>query len=457
MISSIRWRIGLFVFLLVATFQVGVSLYALHRVRDAQWQTVDDDLFEELFELQGMLESGMVEDYVRAETASNTKWDEDFFEVLGPAGERIVASTNVPPGGLELPPDAEPLEPRRNTHREQRARVGEIVHPASRKGHVRVRVAQMTANGYRLTTAESMKAYQKSYWALRQQLGWSLLVVSIFSALGAWWAARRSLAPIQAVADEARRLGASPAGSLPRTGTGDELDRLTLVLNEMLERIRLEVQRVRRLTADAAHALRTPMTTIRGTLELQLRTLPRQQADELVPALEVLDETMDLVNGLLLLERLESQGSSSMPATVVELDALVRQVCEAVAIVAHDRDIDLKCAAEPARVRGDAAQLRNAILNVLDNALRHTPGGGRVEARVERMGDRAQVCVEDTGPGLRPDQIERVFERFYSEREDGVRGGLGLPIARAIAQAHGGSLTASSPRGARFVLDLPSV
>jgi two-component system sensor histidine kinase TctE len=124
-------------------------------------------------------------------------------------------------------------------------------------------------------------------------------------------------------------------------------------------------------------------------------------------------------------------------------------------IVAHDRHLDLKSQIEPLTVYGDATQLRNAILNLIDNALRHAPEGGRVDVSVQRVGELALVAVQDSGPGLRPEQIEHAFERFHSEREDGVVGGLGLPIARAVAQAHGGSLEVSPETPSRFELRLP--
>jgi signal transduction histidine kinase len=456
-IPSIRWRIGLSVFLVVACFQVIVSIYALSRVRASQLQSIDDDLGEELAELAPLVERRAdleaLRAYVHTETENNTKWDEDFFEIRDAAGRRLVASPGVPPQGLRLTGDAKPLRTRGETIQLAGAQVDELRHPHSRSGHTRIRVARVEIRGHELLVAESLKATQKALWSLREQLAWGLLVVSLIGAVVAWWVARRSLAPVQLMADHARRLGASPEGTLPRTGSGDELDRLAGVLNEMLERIRAEVQRVRRVTADAAHTLRTPLTTIRGTIELQLRS-GKPQAEDLVPALEVLDESVGLLNRMLQLERLES--GEAIPARVeLRLDQLAREVCEAVAIAAEERGVELAFSGAPVAVHGDGYQLRNAILNLLDNALRHTPRGGRIDVSVQVTEAGARLRIEDSGPGVPPDKLERVFERFYSEREDGAVGGLGLPIARAIARTHGGSLTASSPKGARFDLELP--
>jgi signal transduction histidine kinase len=177
---------------------------------------------------------------------------------------------------------------------------------------------------------------------------------------------------------------------------------------------------------------------------------------DLLPALEVLDETTGLVNRLLLLERLASSGPDPARMRELRLDALAREVVDGLALVAHDRKIELECRTQAAPVLGNADQLREALFNLLDNALRHTPEGGRVEVAVRISPREAVLVVEDSGPGLRPDQLERVFERFYSEQPGGRGSGLGLAIARAIAEAHGGTLTASSPRGARFELRLPS-
>jgi len=454
---NIRWRIGLSVFLLVAALQIALSTYVLARVQESQLAGIDDDLFEELVEMAALASIPELAAYADAETRQNTKWDEDFFEVVDAAtGARLVASANVPAEGFGEPVDSAVLEPRWGRPLPLRdVRVWELTHPGSRKRHTRLRLASVVVNGRRIVTAESMKVVQKSYWALREQLSWGLVVVALLGSAGAWWVARRSLAPIHAITERARRLGAAAVGSLPRTGNQDELDRLAEVLNEMLERIRAEVQRVQRVGADAAHALRTPLAAIRGTLEVHMQLSGPEQVLSLAPALEVVDETIALVNQLLLLARLESNPHPLAELQLLRLDVMARDVVEALAVVAEDREIALAAQVDPAEVRGDAHQLRNALVNLIDNALRHTPAGGRIQVSVRSAGPCAELAIEDTGRGLRPDQLERVFERFYSDQDGQVGSGLGLAIARAVAEAHGGTLTASSPAGARFELRLP--
>lgn len=456
MIHSIRWRIGLSVFLVIAALHVCFSVLLLTHMHRSQRDEIDDHLLEQVAQVLAVLGSSELEERVRAEEAQNNKWNESFFEVRDAEGHVIVASANVPKAGLGIPDQTKALSWRHRREPMPAVQVWERVHPTSRKGHIRIRVADAAKGDYRIRVAQTLKRKQKTYWKLREQLVWSLAVVALLGSAGAWWVARRSLAPIQAITDEAQHLGGSSEGELPRTGSGDELDRLAQVLNQMLGRIRTEMHRVRRMSADAAHALRTPLAGIRGTLELHLRKLRPNDAEELLPALEGIDETVQFVNRLLLLDRLE--GTSAFDRSRwrdLQLDVLVHDLVETMAIVAQDRQLDLKSQTEPLTVYGDATQLRNAILNLIDNALRHTPEGGRIEVTVQRADDLAVVAVHDSGPGLRPDQVERAFERFYSDREDGVVGGLGLTIARAIAQAHGGSLGVHPEHPSRFELRLP--
>jgi signal transduction histidine kinase len=300
-----------------------------------------------------------------------------------------------------------------------------------------------------------MKPFEKTWYRLRVWLGWGLVAVTGLGAAGAWWVAGRALDPVRRITARANELGASLDGDLPRTGSGDELDRLAEVLNRLLARIRAEVQRMHRMTADAAHALRTPLTAIRGSLEVMQRSAEPAVAVALGPTLEAIDELGQLTNRLLLLERLESRAAPLERMEHVSLDRLVSNLVDTLRVAAVDRGIALTCAAEPASVHGDIHQLRNALANLIDNALRHTPAGGRVDVRVGSADGRARVSVCDTGPGMHEDELERVFERFYSAPGAGTGTGLGLPIARAIARAHGGELTAASPGGARFDLELP--
>ncbi|HXX46993.1 MAG TPA: ATP-binding protein, partial [Myxococcota bacterium] len=296
---------------------------------------------------------------------------------------------------------------------------------------------------------------RRRYASLRKNLATSLVLIALLGGGAAYLVAARALVPVARIAAQARALGALPDGTLPRTGSGDEIDRLAAVLNDLLTRVRGEVLRVRRLTADAAHALRTPLTAMRGHLEL-IASTERGASEPLGTAIEQVDELTRFVNRLLLLEKLESGQAESLAREKFDLLAKTRPLVEHLQVVAEERGVSLECRGETVEVEADPSQIHQAILNLLDNALRHTPRGGKVAVDVREQDGAAELAVSDSGRGLAADQLERVFERFYSTRAgDGAGTGLGLPIARAIARSFGGDVSATSPGGARFVLRLP--
>jgi signal transduction histidine kinase len=444
-IRSVRVRIALAVFATIVGL-LGVQLFVvLERVERTFQEETDRRLIEELDELGLALRSGQLATWIDAEARRRTKWDELFFEVRD-ANERLVAaSSNVPPEGM---PATRPAT------EEDGVRFREEIHPASRKRHRLVRLAEVERDGFRLQAGASLKYLQKRYWALRWTLFYSLLVIAGLGTGVAYGAATWVLRPLGWMAKRARDLGALREGDLPRTHSGDEIDQLAAVLNEFLRRLRDELTRVRRLTADAGHALRTPLTALRGHLELEAARAGGD-ADGMGGVLEDVDRLIRLVNDTLALEKLESGNLAGEPAQPLDAGELARELVDHLSLLAEDRGVTLLCRAEKAPVLGRPAEIRRALLNLLDNALRHTPRGGSVEVTVSSSAGLVRIAVRDSGPGLAPEDLERVFERFYSSAgEQGT--GLGLPIARAIARAHGGELRASSPGGALFELELPA-
>jgi signal transduction histidine kinase len=214
-------------------------------------------------------------------------------------------------------------------------------------------------------------------------------------------------------------------------------------------------QRLRRFVADASHELRTPLTSVLANLELlsdELSGEPRETADG---ALRSAQRMRRLVTDLLLLARTDSvQERTLAPVNVSAIagDA----VGEASAIAAgHHLGID---APEPVTVTGARDELHRLVLNLVENAINHTPAGTTIDVQVRTEGGEAVIVVQDDGPGIPADRREHIFDRFY--RGDGDRGrstGLGLAIVRAVAQGHGGEvqLDAGAPSGARFVVRLP--
>lgn len=293
------------------------------------------------------------------------------------------------------------------------------------------------------------------------------VTVALVAALAvAWLVASRLAAPVTAVAGAAQRTAEGDySARVPQTHLGPELDRLTRSFNAMAARLDETEQVRRRLLADLAHELRTPLASIRATLEAV--------ADGVLP----MDETSmtTLTDQVARLERLVGDLSAVSRAEERRLDlhALTlspQEVVEPAVAAARPRFATkgVRLATRPAagscRVHVDPDRLAEALGALLDNALRHTPAAGEVTVSVEAQGPMCALVVADTGTGFDPSTAPRLFERFYREdasrTSTGAGTGIGLTIARAIAEAHGGRLLAASDglgTGARFTLLLPAV
>lgn len=290
----------------------------------------------------------------------------------------------------------------------------------------------------------------------------ALPVVVALTALMGWWLARGSLRPVREITEKARAIGASNLEErLPTTGSGDELDRLSETLNEMIARIESNVESLRRFSADAAHQLRTPLAALRAQIEITLeKERPpgeyRRVLEELGMQVEHLAES---VNAMLRLAQSEA-GLPPDRRRVVELRELLETVVEFFQPVATEREVALEVGGvREVRVAGDPSWLHQLFANLLHNALKYTPRLGRVSIELGADGERAWVRVSDTGPGIPPEELGRVFERFHQAggRESEPGSGLGLTIAREIARAHRGDIEVSSApgQGATFSVRLP--
>jgi two-component system OmpR family sensor kinase len=282
---------------------------------------------------------------------------------------------------------------------------------------------------------------------------------------GGWLLARRALKPVDMMTQAARRISGEHLGErLEETGSGDELDRLAKTLNDMLGRLDDAFHQMRQFSADASHELQTPLTILKGEMEVALRS-PRSIKEYqrvLESGLEEIDRISRLVEGLLLLSRADS-GVLRLDLRPVELRDLLQEISEQMNLVADDHSVSLQTGSmEAVSVRGDREHLRRLLLNIVDNAIKYTPEGGSVTISLQSDGEWASVRISDTGIGLRRDEQDRIFTRFYravearSQREGGA--GLGLCIALSIAEAHGGRIQVESTpgHGSTFTVLLPS-
>jgi signal transduction histidine kinase len=295
-----------------------------------------------------------------------------------------------------------------------------------------------------------------------------LPVILIASVAASYFIAGSALEPIERVINEVEAItdGRSLHRRLPADLGNDELSRLGNTLNAMIARLETSFGALRRFTADASHELKTPLTVLRADVERAMH--PSAQGSEAMQALEeALQETArmsDLVDSLLTLARAD-EGRFDLHREPVALGPLVRDVYETATILGEPAGLTVSMSVlEEGTVDGDARRLRQLFLNLVTNAIKYTPNGGRVELSLSlRVGEEIAFTVRDTGIGMSAADLSHVFERFW--RADRARSrtserggfGLGLAISQWIAQAHGGRIAVQSRlgRGSVFTVTLP--
>jgi heavy metal sensor kinase len=292
-------------------------------------------------------------------------------------------------------------------------------------------------------------------------LGLPLIVV--LAGVGGYVMARRALAPIDQLGAEARRITAERLHErLSVPNQNDEIGRLAAVINDTLARLESSFDQLRRFTADASHELRTPLSVIRGIGEMGLRETQTaaDYKDAIGSMLEEVDRLTRLVDTLLRLSRGDA-GTDRLAPEVIDLGQLTRDVVTSLGVLAEERQQRVTVeAAENVRVAADRLVLRDAIANVIDNAIKYSPSRSAIEIRVRRDGRDATVSVADQGPGISPEHRERIFDRFYRVDEGRSREmggtGLGLAIAKWAVEANGGHISVDSAgRGSVFRVVLP--
>ena len=277
-----------------------------------------------------------------------------------------------------------------------------------------------------------------------------LLLMTPLAAFAIWWLAARNLAPLERLAGEVRSRDAGSLDPVPTDDLPDEVAPLAKALNALLDRLKSSLDTQRAFVADAAHELRSPLTA----LKLQLRLL-RHAGDDAERASAIdgisagIERAARLIEQLLTLARSEP-GSTPSVLDEVDLAGLARETLAQMHPFALDRGSELILDAErPVLVEGDRPSLAALVRNLVDNALRYSPPGTRIDVRVWNDAASAWLRVDDAGPGIPAAERARVFDRFYrreSGREEGT--GLGLAIVRTVAERHGAALALDeSPSG----------
>ncbi|MFO0845550.1 MAG: ATP-binding protein [Gemmataceae bacterium] len=336
--------------------------------------------------------------------------------------------------------------------------------PFSFEGNRLVQVRRSRpGGGYFVRVGCSLDSVTDDVANLTRILAFGGIAFLVVAPLSGWLLAGRATRPLAAVVQTAARTRPDHLDErVPLRGTGDELDQLAETFNGLLDRLGAHLDRQRAFVANAAHELRTPLAALRASAEVALsqdRTA-EEYRERLADVIESSDSLVALVNQLLLLA--EGQAGPVRSPMPVALDRVASRVVDMFGGVAEQRGLRLALDAPgPAWVMGNEGFLRQVASNLVDNALKFTPGGGAVRVSVWADDGEAMLRVRDTGPGIPPEDQPHLFERFFradrARRREGGSG-LGLSICQALVASHGGSIRIDSTpgRGTEVTVTLPA-
>jgi heavy metal sensor kinase len=327
----------------------------------------------------------------------------------------------------------------------------------------------LTGKGHRryvLQAETSLLHYQETLHGLVFLLALGSGGTLILAWVGSLWLAKKVMAPIEALCTGAETMSEADLGKrLAMDSPYREFRRLTQAVNSVLDQFQRGSEVQRNFCEIAAHEMKTPLTILQGNLEVAL--IKARTAEEyhevLLNNLQQVERLIALTRPLLTLAKFTS---SKPPVNLqpLALEPLIQELVDELILLADDRQIVLTFESQSVpSVLGDTQWLKQALINLLDNALRYTPSGGSVTVRLQTVGHEVTIAVEDTGHGIEPEAIPHLFERFYrtdwARAKDTAGTGLGLPIVKEIMEAHGGSISVTSEvnKGSVFTLRLPAL
>jgi heavy metal sensor kinase len=453
---SIALRLTLFYALFFGMVTAGGGFLLYHLVKIHLVEELDQDLLRQEQEITSILATHD-NHALQAELASSTAngGREDYFVRILDAQGGVEISSDLHAWQVPLPSvPATGLE------------VGQLAYltvdiPDARR-QARVLTSAVAPGRYLqigISLADSMAF-------LRHFQHYGLIILGSMLSLGAlagWALARKAMAGVEAVTHAARRIADGHfSDRVQVTGEGREIDHLVRTFNRMAEHVQTVMAEMRQVNDHIAHDLRSPLTRMRGLAEnAAIQAAPGGESAELAGSIvEECDRLNQIINTMLEIAETEA-GLQRLALTEVDPAALVALAVELFEGVAEDRKISLTYSAPPlAPLRGDKRRLQRALANLIDNALKYTPSGGRVEVILSHNGNRVEITVRDTGPGIPAEEQAHLFDRFYrGDRSRHLPGnGLGLSLARAVAHAHGGEIRVESSLGAgsTFTLCLPA-
>jgi heavy metal sensor kinase len=336
-------------------------------------------------------------------------------------------------------------------------RMRRVAVPVRHQGEVR----------YILQAQTSLRMMQEALRALIALLAVASALTLVLAWFGSGWLADRALTPVELLSATAQRISdPSQNARLSLDAPYEEFQRLARAFNAMMDRLQRAFEGQRRFTADAAHELQTPLTALKGNLEVafqQARTASEYR-EVLIDNLEEVERLIGLSRSLVALAQLDGPTPPEY-LRAIALAPLLRDLVTNLTVLAEDRKLSIALEAPDAllRVRGDEGQLKRLFINLLDNAIRYTGPGGAITIRLAQENGYIAVAVEDTGEGIAPEHLPHIFERFYRADQARARNtggtGLGLAIVKEIVEAHHGSIEVKSDagKGSTFIIRLPAL
>ena len=436
---SIRRRLTLWntVALAVVLLAFGGLVYGL--MHHALYERVDGSLMTAWQELERKPDQNLAYWIKEAKEHQNL-----FCIVYGSAGDVVERTEELPTASLV--PDLSRTAPERDFFNVSLPIIG----------HQRALRRQLETQGkqFRVVVLAALEEVDHELDELLMVLGMAVPVALAVAGGTGYVLARKALGPVRHLHRLTEEITADRLDRrLPVTNPSDELGSLTETINGMIGRLERSFAEIRRFTADASHELRTPLAVIRTEAEVALRrsmTLSEHQ-QLLGSILEECERLTHLTDQLLTLSR-EDAGAARPASERIDLSALVQTVTESMRPLAIAKGLQLRVSGSSTlKVCGDEGRLRQVFYNLLDNAIKYTPEGGTIEVRMEARDRSALVSVRDTGIGIAPEHLPRVFDRFYRvdkarSREQGGAG-LGLSISKIIVTAHGGQIDLASAPG----------
>ncbi len=408
---------------------------------------IDAELSDDAREIADFLhnhDTAQVQEFV-AEEVTPDGVSHEFIRILTPDGESLAGTdlsawSGLPESLQDLNGAPGPGQTFLTVKLPERADTIRVISRRLADG----RVVQL---GVSLEDDEELLAYVRKIFGL-------VAVAMVFVGGGVgWFMAKRALAGVERVTDTA--LGIKKGDLARRVSVGNEgaeIERLAKAFNTMLDQIHVLLAELREVTQNIAHDLRSPLTRIRGVCETTLRSEAsvEEYRDMAATVIEEADRLVNMINIMLDIAEMDS-GAVSIARTPVDLNELIADVAELYEPVADDKDIviNVESGARNALIRGDAPRLQRVFANLLDNAIKYTPAGGRISLEMQADTESVRISIKDSGIGMDSETRKRAFDRFY--RGDPSRSlpgnGLGLSLARAFVRAHNGDITAESIPG----------